>query len=148
MTIEKGGSEAVAFPSVTVITMAAVVPTSDGEGVPEIAPLDRFRFAHPGSPVALTDTTSPSGSPTTGAKLHTSPTVAVSWGVPLMMGARLGGCSAGTGGCPTFSWDSGKHAVSAVLASNANSAKRHLPIVIESLRRGRNAGMDGHNTEC
>src|SRR5690606_33491525 len=105
---ENGGRDAVASPSETEITIAAVVPASEAEGVPEIAPFCRFRFAQPGSPVALKESTSPSASVATGWKLQAVPTVAATTGSPLIVGARLGGVSAGAGVRSTASSASGR----------------------------------------
>lgn len=127
---ENDGSDAVASPSETEITMAAVLPASSADGVPEIAPFCRFRFAQPGRPVALKDSRSPSASLATGWKLHAVPTVAAVTGLPLIVGARFGGVSAGAGVRGNASWASGRQPASAVLAANTISPVRQFRNVI------------------
>ena len=60
--IEKGGKDAIAWPSDTLMTMFEYVPTWEVVGVPDTAPFSAPIVAHAGSPVALKDRTLPSAS--------------------------------------------------------------------------------------
>jgi hypothetical protein len=65
--IENAGSDAVAWPSEALMTMLENVPAL--WGVPLIRPVDPFRVAHAGKPVAVNVSESPLGSLAVGVKL-------------------------------------------------------------------------------
>ena len=67
--IEKAGKDTLSIPSLTVIVMPLVVPTSVLPGVPLMAPFALSKLAHEGRLVAVKLRVSPSASLAVGIKL-------------------------------------------------------------------------------
>ena len=83
------GSDAVRVPSLTVMTMPAVVPTSPAPGVPDSAPVLVLNAAHAGLFVMLKVSVLPSGSLAVGVNAYAFPGMTVIPGVPLIVGTRF-----------------------------------------------------------
>jgi hypothetical protein len=86
-----GGKEAVAFPSLTVMTMLVYVPTFAVAGVPVRAPEAVVNAAQLGIFWMLKVSASPSASDAEGVKLYAVPAVAEVPGVPDIVGGWLDG---------------------------------------------------------
>jgi hypothetical protein len=84
--IAKVGSEAVATPSLTLITIPASVPTSAAAGVPLSCPLAMLKFAHEGRLLIENVRPLPAGSLAVGANEYAIPTVALVPGMPEIEG--------------------------------------------------------------
>jgi hypothetical protein len=84
-TSENAGSDALAFPSLTLIVMPLCVPVADG--VPDSLPVEVLNVAHVGLFAMLNVNGSLLASLAVGVKLYAVPTLAVVAGVPVMVGA-------------------------------------------------------------
>jgi hypothetical protein len=84
--IANAGREAVATPSVTLITMAGSVPTSVAAGVPLSCPVAMLKFAHDGLPVIENVMPLPAGSLAVGVNEYAAPTAAFVPCVPEICG--------------------------------------------------------------
>jgi hypothetical protein len=80
--IAKAGSEALATPSLALITMPGSVPTSAAAGVPLSCPLAMLKLAHAGLLVTENVSPLPAGSLAVGVNEYAIPTVALAPGVP------------------------------------------------------------------
>jgi len=84
--IVKAGSEALATPSLTLITIPATVPTSAAVGVPLSCPLAILKLAHEGRLLMENVRPLPAGSLAVGANEYAIPTVAFAPAVPEIEG--------------------------------------------------------------
>src|SRR5215472_9956926 len=84
--IAKAGSEALATPSLTLITIPLSVPTSAAVGVPLSCPLAILKLAHEGLLLIENVKPLPAGSLAVGENEYVIPTVAVAPGVPEIEG--------------------------------------------------------------
>jgi len=82
----KAVKEAVALPSLTLITMPEVVPTSAATGVPASCPFVVLKLAHEGLLVMEKVRLLPDGSVVVGVKEYAVPTGALVFGEPEMVG--------------------------------------------------------------
>jgi hypothetical protein len=89
--IANEGSDAVARPSFTLMTMPDVVPTFAVDGVPLNRPVDVLNVAQVGMPWMLNVSGSLSASVAVGWNAYAWPAVTLLAGVPVMVGAVLGG---------------------------------------------------------
>lgn len=87
--IANAGSEVVALPSLTRMTMFENVPTLELVGVPAKRPVDVLNVAHTGLLEMLNVSLSPFASLALGVKAYAVPTFAELLGVPEMVGARF-----------------------------------------------------------
>jgi hypothetical protein len=85
--IEKGGSEALDEPSLTLMTMFEVVPMERVEGVPDNLPVEELKFAHLGLLLMEYVSVWPSESEAEGWNTYDDPTVAAGEGTPEIVGA-------------------------------------------------------------
>jgi hypothetical protein len=84
--IVKAGREALATPSLTLMTIPGSVPTSDAAGVPLSCPLAMLKLAHAGLLLIEKVRPLPAGSLAVGANEYATPTVALVAGVPEIEG--------------------------------------------------------------
>ena len=84
------GSEALALPSDTVITMGPKLPAEPAGGVPLRLPVLLLNASQAGLPVTLKVSALPSASDADGWKLYATPSVTVVVGLPPMVGAEFG----------------------------------------------------------
>src|SRR5688500_14836814 len=84
--IEKAAREAVALPSLTVITMPDVVPAWLAVGEPESLPSDGLKVAQAGLLAMVKLSVSPSPSDAAGVKLYAVSAFALVGGTPEMVG--------------------------------------------------------------
>jgi hypothetical protein len=84
--IVKAGKEALATPSLTLITIPASVPTSAAAGVPVSCPLAMLKLAHEGLLLIEKVRPLPAGSLAVGANEYAIPTVARVPGMPEIEG--------------------------------------------------------------
>ena len=85
----KDGNETVSMPSVTLITISLVVPTSVAVGVPLKVPVSVAKDAHTGLLLILKMRVSSSASDTDGVKLKSVPTAIRVSGEPVISGDAL-----------------------------------------------------------
>jgi hypothetical protein len=88
-TVSVNCSCALAWPSLTLMMMAPVLPMSAVVGVPETRPVAGVNVSHVGRLVMLYVSGSSLASSPTGANVNTWPTMAVVAGVPTSVGATL-----------------------------------------------------------
>ena len=89
--IENGASEALALPSLALMTMFEYDPTLVAVGVPESCPVVVLKAAHDGLFVIAKLNASPSASAAVGRKLYAAPAFTDAAGEPLIVGARFAG---------------------------------------------------------
>ena len=87
--IEKGGSELLSLPSLTLMTMFDVVPSLEMPGAAVSRPVFVLNAAHAGRFLIEKVSLLPSGSLATGMKLYVSRATTEVAGMPEMVGARL-----------------------------------------------------------
>ena len=95
---EKLGSDALAVPSDTEITMPVYEPTLAAVGVPLRRPVVELNVAHVGRFTIENVNVWPSASDAVGVKLYACPTVAELEGVPLITGVRFAACTTSVNG--------------------------------------------------
>ena len=87
--IENAGSDALAWPSLTLITMFENVPVVPDGGVPDSCPVPALNAAHAGRPAMLHVSGSPSASLAVGTNVYEVPAATDVIGVPEITGGWL-----------------------------------------------------------
>lgn len=87
--IAKAGSDAIAWPLLTLMRTLPYVPTLSAVGVPDRVPLVLSKLAHDGRLVIEKVSALPCGSDAVGVKLYACPTMALVAGVPEMTGVSV-----------------------------------------------------------
>ena len=84
-----GGSDALAWPSLTLMRISTYSPTDDDDGVPVSRPVDALNDAQAGRLAMANVSVLPSGSEATGVNEYDWPVAADVAGMPEMVGARF-----------------------------------------------------------
>ena len=93
--MENAGSEAVAVPFVTEMTMFEYVPTAPSCGVPDNMPVEVLKLAHAGRLVTEKVSVLPGASTRPGVNAYAEPATTWVAGVPVMASARVSACVGG-----------------------------------------------------
>jgi hypothetical protein len=87
----KAANDAVSEPSLTVMTIPLVAPTSAGPGVPDSRPVAELNEAQAGALATLNVSVLPSGSDAVGVNAYALPCRTAVGGLPVIVGGRFGG---------------------------------------------------------